>query len=165
MQEASGVDGERQRGVNRVVIAVWDLDTAKTVYEKVLGATFLDADPADTVPFGVSVSMAFDAGVELVAPLPDTDSWVRRRLAADGEGVVGVVFAVPDADAALTAAEEEGASAFYSLDYGPEEIAAKLAGSFRVYREHFLATGSPFGRGVILGEFVPTVPIPARDEA
>ncbi len=143
----------RERGVNRVVFAVWDLDTAKRTYERVLGATFIDVDPADTVPFGVSVSMAFDAGIELVAPLPDTDSWVRRRLAEDGEGLVGVVFAVPDADAARAEAEAAGATVFHTLDYGPDELEAKLGGAFTRYREHFLATGAPFGRGVVLGEF------------
>ena len=56
-------------GVNRIMIAVRDLDRAKQLYSDLLGATFIDAHWTGE-PFGIAVSIAWDAGIELRAPLP-----------------------------------------------------------------------------------------------
>ena len=47
------------RGVNRVMIAVHDIEKAKRQYSDLLGATFLDADWTGQ-PFGINVSIAWD---------------------------------------------------------------------------------------------------------
>lgn len=57
------------RGVNRVMIAVHDMEKAKQQYADLLGATFMDANWTGE-PFGISVAIAWDAGIELCAPLP-----------------------------------------------------------------------------------------------
>lgn len=143
----------RQRGVNRVVMRVWDLEAGKVFYRELLGAEFFDADPADTEPFGVQVAMSFEAGVELVAPAGDGPSHIRTRLEEAGEGIEGVVFAVPDADAARDAAAAAGIATFHTLDYSPAEIDEKLQGRFTRYYEHFLTAAPPLSGTVLVGEF------------
>ena len=46
----------KQRGVNRVVMAHWDFEAAKTFYEDVMGATFeKENDDGEAAKFGVRV--------------------------------------------------------------------------------------------------------------
>lgn len=144
-----------ERGINRIVVGVWDFDGGKRFYEQLVGATFApENDDGEAAAFGVRVAMAWDAGIELVSPIPGVDSSVRTDMEANGEGLKGVVFAVPDADAALSAAEDLGLSAYYSLDYTQEQIDAKCQGRFTRYREHFLAAQAPLSGNVLLGEFI-----------
>ncbi len=144
----------KQRGINRIVIGTWDHDGRKQFFEHLLGATFVDVPLADTEAFGLRVSMAFDAGIELTSPLEGAESALRSALEADGEGIVGVVFAVEDADAARDAAAELGHESYYSLDYSQEDIDRQLGGAFSTYKEHFLAMRTPIAGSVLLGEFV-----------
>ena len=90
------------KGVNRIMIAVRNLEIAKQRYHDLLGATFVDAHWTGE-PFGIGVSIAWDAGIELCAPLPgrEDSSAVSAFLAAHGEGVMNVFFNVDDGDAAL----------------------------------------------------------------
>lgn len=145
----------RQAGINRVVMAVWDFAAGKAFYEELLGATFAPENTdGEAASFGVRVAMAWDAGIELVAPLPGVASSLRDELERNGEGCKGVVFAVPDADAALARAEGLGLSAHYSLDYPQERIDQKCQGRFSLFREHFLTAAPPLAGTVLVGEFV-----------
>ena len=64
----------RPLGVNRVTIGVKDLEKGIELYSKLLGATFYDQSvPAE--PFGLRCAISWDAGIELVAPLPGRDSY------------------------------------------------------------------------------------------
>lgn len=147
--------GSTQRGVNRVVIGVWDFEAGKAFYERLLDAHFeKENDDGEAAQFGVRVAMAWDAGVELVSPLPGVESAMRTSLEQNGEGIQGVVFAVPDADRSLAAAEAEGLSAYYSLDYTQEQIDRKCAGRFTTYKEHFLTVAPPLSGTVLVGDFV-----------
>jgi len=147
--------GVGQRGINRIVVAVWDFEAGKAFYEKLLGATFApENDDGEAATFGVRVAMAWDAGVELVSPLPGVDSPIRSELEANGEGLKGVVFAVADADASMTAAREFGMDHYYFLDYTHAQIDAKCQGRFDRYKEYFVATQAPLSGTVLLGEFV-----------
>ena len=146
----------RERGVNRVVMAVRDLDAGRRFYEDVLGCTFHQADEEEAAAFGVRILMSWDGGVELVAPIPGAGSHIERILDARGEGLVGVVWAVEDADASRAAAERLGHPCFFTLDYDQEKIDQSLQGRFSRYYEHFLAAGGPFGDlQVLVGEFDP----------
>jgi len=98
--------------------------------------------------------MAWDAGIELVAPIDGVDSYIRTELERNGEGIKGVVFAVEDADAALGAAGDLGLSAYHSLDYSLDEIDARCSGRFDRYKEHFVAAKAPLSGTVLLGEFI-----------
>ncbi len=145
----------RQRGVNRVVMAVRDLDEGRAFYEKLLGCTFHHANDEEAATFGVKVLFSWDGGVELIAPIPGADSYIEKILDEKGEGMVGVVWAVPDADASKAAADELGVVAFHTLDYSQDDIDQHLQGRFTRYYEHFLSgAGTSLGTGsVLVGEF------------
>ena len=145
----------KQRGVNRVVVGVWDIEAGKRFFEDVLGAEFApENDDGEAAAFGVRVAMAWEAGVELVAPLPDVDSAMRRELDANGEGIKGVVFAVDDADSSMAAAAERGVGHYYSLDYDQDTIDRKCEGRFTRYKQYFLEVRAPLSGTVLLGEFM-----------
>jgi methylmalonyl-CoA/ethylmalonyl-CoA epimerase len=106
------------RGVNRIMIAVRDMEQAKRQYGDLLGATFLDANWTGET-WGIRVSIAWDAGIELCAPLPgrEKDSAVSQFLAHRGEGIMNVFFGVDDGEAAFERASAQGYGCVNSLDY------------------------------------------------
>ena len=57
------------RGVNRIILAVRDLQKAKSYYADLLGATFHEANWTGE-PFGIQVAISWNAGIELCAPIP-----------------------------------------------------------------------------------------------
>lgn len=148
-------ESKRQRGVNRVVMAVHDIDAGREFYERLLGCTFHHGNDEEAASFGVRMLFSWDAGIELVAPIPGKDSYVEGILAEKGEGIIGVVWAVADADASKAAGADLGVNTFHTLDYSQDEIDANLQGRFRRYYEHFMAgPKSPLGNAsVLVGEF------------
>ncbi len=144
----------RERGVNRVIMGVWDLDAGMAFYGDLLQTTFTEALGGEAASFGVRVSINLEAGVELVAPIDGKESGVRTALEARGEGPLGVVFAVPDADASRDAAAAHGIGTTYTLDYDEATIADRYGpDSFTRFYEHFLETKPPLGGTTLLGEF------------
>jgi methylmalonyl-CoA/ethylmalonyl-CoA epimerase len=145
----------RQRGVNRVVMAVRDLEAGREFYEKLLGCTFHHGNDEEAAAFGVRMLFSWDGGVELIAPIEGKDSYVEKLIEEKGEGLVGVVWAVQDADASKAAGEELGVGSFFTLDYSQEQIDDNLQGRFRRYYEHFLGgADTPLGTAsVLVGEF------------
>lgn len=142
-------------GVNRVTIAVKDLERGKELYSKLLGATFHPANQEDAAAMGVEVAMSWDAGIELVAPLPGRDSFVKQIIEQRGEGLIGVVFNVDDVDEAMKTASELGIRAWHSLDYSQEEIDRHLQGRFRKYKEYMLDPSATCGVGPVIGQIEP----------
>lgn len=138
-------------GVNRIMIAVHDLQSAKKKYRDLLGATFVDAHWTGE-PFGISVSIAWDAGIELCAPLPGREgsSAVSSFLATHGEGVMNVFFNVCDGEVAMDRANRHGYQSVQSLDYSQAEIDQHLGGLFQRYQEFTLDTGESCGFTVSL---------------
>ncbi len=143
-------------GVNRILIAVHDLESAKEKYNNLLGATFLDAHWTGE-PFGIAVSIAWDAGIELCAPLPgrEADSAVSAYLAACGEGVMNIFFNVSDGEAAMERAIGHGYQSVHSLDYTQTEIDEHLNGLFQRYQEFTLNTRERCGFTVSLARIEP----------
>jgi methylmalonyl-CoA/ethylmalonyl-CoA epimerase len=146
----------KPHGVNRVTMIVRDLEQGKAFYSNLLGATFCAVHDAEAERFGIRCVIAWNAGIELVSPLPGRDSYARRFLEKHGEGLAGVVFAVKDVDEAKAAAEELGVRITYALDYGKDIIDAHLQGRFRKYKEYFLAADGPLSDGVLIGQFEPS---------
>lgn len=139
------------RGVNRVMIAVHDLEKAKQQYSDLLGATFVDADWTGE-PFGINVAIAWDAGIELCAPMPgrESDSAVSPFLAHRGEGIMSVFFGVDDGDAAKERAAAHGYGCVNGLDYTQDEIDAHLGGLFSRYQEFTLDSAARCGFAVTI---------------
>ncbi|AZI35369.1 hypothetical protein NT2_09_01580 [Caenibius tardaugens NBRC 16725] len=129
------------KGVNRVLIAVHDLEKAKRLYHDLLGATFVDANWTGE-PYGIHVAIAWDAGIELCAPMPgrETDSAVSPYLQTHGEGVMNVFFGVSDGEAAVERIAAHGHKATHALDYSQDEIDRHLGGRFKRYQEFTIDT-------------------------
>ena len=145
----------RQRGVNRIVMAVRDIDAGRVFYEKLLGCSFQPGNDEEAASFGVRMMFSWDAGIELVAPIPGGDSYSEKMLDDKGEGIVGVVWAVADADASKAAADDLGVACFFTLDYDQDQIDRDLQGRYTRYYEHFLSGATtPLGSAsVLVGEF------------
>ena len=139
------------RGVNRVMIAVHDIEKAKRKYSNLLGATFIDADWTGE-PFGINVSIAWDAGIELCAPMPgrERDSAVSQFLAHRGEGIMNVFFGVDDGDAAIQQASAQGFGCVNALDYTQEEIDLHLGSRFSRYQEFTIDSSKRCGFAITL---------------
>ncbi len=142
-------------GVNRVTIAVEDLKKGMEVYSRLLGATFHSANAEDAARFGIEVAMSWDAGIELVAPLPDRDSHVKQFIENRGEGLMGVIFAVDDVEEARKAAENLGVQIWHTLDYNQNQIDTHLQGRFKKYREHMLSPEGTCGVGPVIAQIEP----------
>ena len=144
------------RGINRVVVAVHDIEKSKDFYSKLLGATFHDANWTGE-PFGIDVAISWDAGLELCAPMSgrETDSVVSPFLEANGEGVMSIFFGVSDAGIAREKAALAGSETVHSLDYTQEEIDKHLAGLFRKYEEHNLNSTKQCGFAITLAQIDP----------
>ena len=134
------------RGVNRIVIAVRNLDQSKKLYEDMLGVEFVDAHWTGE-PFGIHVAISWEAGIELCAPMPgrESDSAVSPFLAGNGEGIMNVYFGVDDADIAMERARAHGYESLHSLDYPQSDIDQHLGGRFSRYQEFVLASADRCG--------------------
>ena len=142
-------------GVNRVTIAVKDLEKGKELYAELLGATFHSGNEEEAAALGVQVAMSWDAGIELVSPLPGRDSFVKQIIDARGEGVLGVVFCVNDVDEARRVAEKRGIPIWHTVDYSQKEIDKHLQGRFKKYKEYMLAPTGTLGAGPVIGQIEP----------
>ena len=145
----------RPRGVNRVVMAVNDLSKAVDLYSDLLNTTFIDvSDGAE--PFGLSAAISFDAGIELCAPLPGRDSFVRRFIDQHGEGLMWVVLVLDDVDQTHDKAKEMGIGVLALIaDYDQDYIDRHLEGRYKKYKEYMLKPADTFGAGVIIGQIEP----------
>jgi catechol 2,3-dioxygenase-like lactoylglutathione lyase family enzyme len=140
-------------GVNRIIVAVRDLEKAKSYYADLLGATFHEAHWTGKA-FGIQVAISWNAGIELVAPIPgkENECFLTPLLDQRGEGVFNVVFNVGDADEALARAEAANIRKINAVDYTQDEIDEHLDGLFTRYKEYFLNTGEQCGYSITLAQ-------------
>ena len=144
----------KQKGINRIVIGVWDFEKGKDYFERLLGAEFAPENTdGEAAAFGVRVAMAWESGIELISPIPGIESHVRDEMEKNGEGIKGIVFAVDDAEEAISQGKELGLLPYYDLDYDQEQINTKCQGRFSQYKEYFIAASDPLNTIVLLGEF------------
>lgn len=142
------------KGVNRIILAVHDLEASKAFYKKLLGADFYEANWTGEA-FGIHVAISWNAGIELCAPMPgrETDCFLAPMLKNRGEGILNVVFDFDDADEPYAHAKSMDIATINAVDYTQGEIDAHLDGLFSRYKEYFLKTGDRCGYGITLGEF------------
>ncbi len=142
------------KGVNRIIVAVHDLEASKAFYKELLGAEFCEANWTGEA-FGIHVAISWNAGIELCAPIPgrESDSFLAPMLKSRGEGILNVVFDFDDADEPYARAKAMCIATVNTVDYTQDEIDAHLDGLFSRYKEYFLSTGSSTGYGITLGEF------------
>ncbi len=144
------------KGVNRIIVAVRDLEKSKKFYSEALGATFYEANWTGE-EFGIEVAISWDAGIELCAPMTgrENDSMISPFIEENGEGIIDVVFGVSDADQANKQAESAGVKSFHCVDFTQKEIDEHLDGLFTCYKEFFLNSYEQCGFGIALGQIDP----------
>ena len=144
------------KGINRIIVAVRDIEESKKFFSDILGATFHEANWT-RAELGIDVAISWDAGIELCAPMDgrEKDSMISPFLEDNGEGIINVVFGVSDADSAKEQAELAGVESFHSVDFTQEEIDKHLQGLFRSYKEFFLNSFEQCGFGIALGQIDP----------
>jgi catechol 2,3-dioxygenase-like lactoylglutathione lyase family enzyme len=142
------------KGVNRIILAVHDLEASKAFYRKLLGAEFHEANWTGEA-FGIQVAISWNAGIELCAPMPgrEADCFLAPMLKSRGEGILNVVFDFDDVDEPYARAKAMSIATVNAVDYTQSEIDAHLDGIFSRYKEYFLGTRDQCGFAITLGEF------------
>lgn len=147
----------KTKGVERVTILVKDLDKAVALYSELLNTTFYPVDMA--VDFGVRAAFSYDAGIEMSAPIPGSDSPMAQVLAQHieehGEGLYAVVFSIDDVEQAHAKAKEMGIFVMYMLELDQDEIDIYFQGMYSKYIEYVLHPEDTCGAQVLLGQFEP----------
>jgi predicted enzyme related to lactoylglutathione lyase len=137
------------RGVNRIAIGVTDLDEAIAHYGKLLNTHFEVVPPEFSQPMGSNVAISWEAGIELVAPLPGAAGEVIGLLPKK-QGLMGVVFNVDDVDEAARNAGEMGISVAREIRLNVEQMNAVFGG--RVTRFEEISFDAKSGIPMVLGE-------------
>ena len=142
-------------GVNRITIAVSDLDKAVDIFSRLLNTTFFYAT-ATAEPYGINAALSWDAGIELCAPVPGRKSDISEFIEKRGEGLMSVYFSVDDVEEARARAEELGAGIKATVEFNKDEIDRYFQARFRTFKEYLLAdTSVTCGARIILGQFDP----------
>lgn len=142
------------KGVNRIILAVHNLEASKAFYKELLGAEFHEANWTGEA-FGIHVAISWNAGIELCAPMPgrEADCFLAPMLKNRGEGILNVVFDFDDADEPHARAKAMSIATINAVDYTQSEIDAHLGGILSRYKEYFLGTRDKCGYAITLGEF------------
>ncbi len=140
--------------INRVVIAVKDIDKSIGKYSKLLGTTFGKTGDAIAAKFGLVAAFSWEAGVELVMPVQGTDNpgaqQFKSYLEKNGDGIVGVDFDVPAFDKVKASANETGASYLGGFELCQEDIKTDYQDRFKSFKEEiFLLDGVSMAFNVI----------------
>jgi len=144
----------KPQGINRVVIAVKDLDKAVALYSRLLGTAF-HFEEAAAEPLGVRAALSWEAGIELCSPLPSRDSIIKRFMDQHGEGLVSVVFCVDDVEEARAAAEDMGIRRVATIEFDQDQIKQLLADKFKKFKEYMFDRDDTFGTNVLVAQIEP----------
>ena len=125
--------------LNRVAIAVRDIQAAVKLYTELTGHRFFRAGPAVTDASGLSVAASWEAGMEIVAPIPGRNEApaqaLRRFLETRGEGVFAVIMEVDDLAAADKIGMGKGYAIAQRIIFTDEQLKAELGGKFTRFEE------------------------------
>ena len=148
-----------EREVDRVHHVVWcvhgeNLERVRAYWEGALGLTMVDIDLPER---GLHVLLAWDAGIEVVAPTAAGGAGadaVRAVLAERGEGVYAIVYNVASIDEARPRLEGEGAELVFEETVPPDVVRQRgIVGadqpSFTIRQAQFR---DAFGLGICLQE-------------
>ena len=145
----------KTKGVNRVVFLVKDIDKAVATYSRLLNTTFYPAAVAEKD--GLRASLSYDAGIEIVSPLPGAESPRAKALAqaleTHGEGLHTVIFSVDNVEEGRRKAEEMGIGVTGKIEFDKAEIKRSFQGKFKSYIEYSLNPAQTHGAFVVLGQF------------
>lgn len=97
-------------GVDRVMLATWDLEETVGQFEELLGVSFSEAlEPTTETDSGVQAvaNVISPTGLEIVTPREDGNE-VSRFLEENGPGLYALSIRVADLDAAVEELAEKG---------------------------------------------------------
>ena len=119
-----------------------------------IGATFHDTE-VEQAAYGLRASISWDAGIELITPLPGRDSEIKRRLETQGDGLAGVVFMLDDVEQAREAAERSSIVILFSEEFTSDQIEKHLQCRYKRFKEYMLDPTNTHGIPTVLGQFDP----------
>jgi catechol 2,3-dioxygenase-like lactoylglutathione lyase family enzyme len=94
--------------LDHVIVAVADLEKATPTLARLLGRRPTWRGQHPSLGTENSLFRLDNTYIELLAPAAGTGAWLRERLDAEGEGLLGMAFGTKDADALASAWEERG---------------------------------------------------------
>ncbi len=138
------------KGIERIALAVPDLQQAQTFFEDWFGARFNPEELIEDMGIRYRPFQIGNSRMELLEPTRE-DSPVARFLAAKGgPGVHHVTFEVDDLDQAIAELEERGGRIAYRHSYGDG-----VTFEGHVWREAFIHPRDAFGVLIHLAEKKP----------
>jgi len=149
----------KTKGVNRVVIAVRDLDEAVSLYSRLFNTTFREGDGAMAASYGIRAAVSWDAAIEIVSPLPESNAHMGQAVAQflekNGGGVYSVVFSVDNVDEAYNRAMEMGIQVSGKFELDQEQIERFLDDKFKKFKQYSLSAADTCGVQIVMGQIVP----------
>ncbi len=138
------------KGIERVALAVPDLDAAQTFFETWFGAKFQPEELIEDMGIRYRPFQVGSDQMELLEPTND-DSPVARFLKANGgPGVHHITFEVDNLDAAIAELEQRGGRIAYRHTY-----ADGVTFEGKIWREAFVHPKDAFGVLIHLAEKKP----------
>ena len=107
------------KDIERVAIAVRDLDRAREFFEKAFDAEFEDTEDVKDMKFRYRPFTLGGKKLELLSPYDD-DSPIARFLKKRGEGVHHISFEVDDLEHAIAELKKRGVEIAYRHQYAPD---------------------------------------------
>lgn len=107
------------KDIERVALAVRDLDRARSFFEKVFDAEFENIEDVKDMKFRYQPFRVGGKLMELLCPY-DESSPIARFLEKRGEGVHHVTFQVDDLDQAIAELKKRGVEIAYRHQYAPD---------------------------------------------
>ena len=149
----------KPKGVNRVVFAVRDLDKAVSLYSRLFDTTFHERDDPIGASYGIRAAVSWDAAIEIVSPLPESNAPMGQAVAQfvdkNGGGLFSVVFSVDDIEEAYAEVTEMGIRVSSSFELDQEQIGRLLDGKFKKFKQYSLRAADTCGVQVLLGQIEP----------
>jgi methylmalonyl-CoA epimerase len=135
------------KGIERVALAVPDLDAAQAFFETWFGAEFEPEELIEDMGIRYRPFRIGDDHMELLNPTRDDSPVARFLKAHGGPGVHHITFEVDDLDAALAELERRGGHVAYRHTYAPG-----VTFEGKVWREAFVHPKDAFGVLIHLAE-------------
>jgi methylmalonyl-CoA/ethylmalonyl-CoA epimerase len=107
------------KAVDRVAIAVGDLDQARSFYENAFGARFEPVEDVQDMKFRYQPFSVGGFKMELLCPY-DSSSVIAKFLEKRGQGVHHISFEVEDLDVAIAELKDKGIEIAYRHHYAPD---------------------------------------------
>ena len=137
--------------LHRIAIVVRDLEKAITFYEKLLNTKFHRTGEAVAKEAGVYVAAAWDAGVELVAPVPNCDHpsaiEIEGFLKTHGDsGIYAAGFSTDDLEAMHARAATVGVTPLLpTFKFTQKQHDEEFGGAFTRFEETIMKTYEEHG--------------------